>query len=60
MKIREFLKMVRQGQPIEFLEPPPGANKRAFDLKLQKAEVEKSVQYLRENCYVGLKSLDQI
>jgi sugar phosphate isomerase/epimerase len=56
--IIDFLKLVRQGRPIEFIETPPGADKKAFDLKLQKAEVEKSVKYLRENCNVGLKSAD--
>jgi sugar phosphate isomerase/epimerase len=57
--IIDFLIMVRQGHPIEFLEPSPGVRKIDFDLKLQKAELLKSFKYLRQNCNVGLKSVDQ-
>ncbi len=57
--IIDFLKLVRRGQPIEFLKPPAGLDHQDFNLKLQKAEVEKSAKYLRENCNVGLKSVGQ-
>jgi len=56
--IIDFLKMVRQGSYIKFIETPDGMNKREFDLKLQQEELKKSFAYLRKHCNVGLKSYD--
>lgn len=58
--IIDFLKLVRQGQPMELFKPPAGTNKKDFDLKVQQDELAKSFRYLRKNCNVGLKSVDKI
>ena len=54
--IADFLKMLRRGEPLEFLEPPEGMDQKTFDIEQQKSELKASLDYLRENCHVGLKS----
>ena len=55
-EIVDFLLLLRLGQPIEFLEPPAGIDKKTFDINHQQLELEASLDYLRTNCHVGLKS----
>jgi sugar phosphate isomerase/epimerase len=45
--IVDFLKLVRQGRPLPFLEPAAGQDQRAFDQRHQKSEFEKSIRTLR-------------
>jgi 3-oxoisoapionate decarboxylase len=52
----DFLKLVRQGLPMELDKPPTGMNKKEFDIQHQKKELLASIKYLRENCHVGLKN----
>ncbi len=51
----DFLKLVRQGLPMELDKPLAGMNKKEFDIQHQKKELLDSIKYLRENCRVGLK-----
>jgi len=51
-----FLKMLRRGHQLEFLEPPEGMDKKAFDIQHQQSELAASLDYLREHCHVGLKA----
>jgi len=55
-EIVDFLRLLRLGQPIEFLEPPEGVDQKTFDIEHQQAELESSLDYLRKNCHVRLKS----
>ena len=55
-EIVDFLKLLRRGQPIEFLKPPEGVDQKTFDIKHQQAELESSLEYLRTHCQVGLRS----
>ena len=48
-----FLKLLRQGRPLEFLEPPEGVSKKVFDIQHQKAELKASLDYLRKHCKAG-------
>lgn len=45
--ITAFLKLTRQGSPPTILKAPEGTDAKAFDQKLQKAELEKSIATLR-------------
>jgi hypothetical protein len=54
--IIDFLKLIRQGHPIEVDKAPTGTDKKAFDIENQKNELLKSVAYLRNECGAGLKS----
>jgi len=54
--IVDFLKLVKQGQPLEFLKPSAGRNQKDFDIELQQFELLKSLDYLRKYCNAGLKS----
>ena len=45
--ITPFLKLCRRGTPPLILTAPEGADPRAFDQQLQKAEFEKSIATLR-------------
>ena len=54
-EIVEFLRLVRNGHPLELLEPKEGEDKKSFDIKLQKQELKSSLDYLKKNCHVGLK-----
>lgn len=51
----DFLKLVRQGEPMELEKPPSGMNKKAFDIQHQQKELLTSIKYLSENCNAGLK-----
>lgn len=53
--ITGFLKLLRQGQPLEVMEPPEGVTKKAFDIEHQKSELKASLDYLRKHCNAGLK-----
>jgi 3-oxoisoapionate decarboxylase len=50
-----FMKMLREGQPIDALVPPPGMDVREFEIQSQMEELEASVKYLRANHPVGNK-----
>jgi sugar phosphate isomerase/epimerase len=45
--IIDFLKLVRRGRPLPFLEPSAGETQLAFDQRHQKSEFEKSIRTLR-------------
>jgi len=51
-----FLKMTKNGKPLEIINAPTGMNPKDFDSKLQQSELLKSLDYLRNNCNAGLKS----
>ncbi len=53
--IIDFLKMTRQGEPIEVAKAPDGMDRKAFEMRNQEDELLRSVRYLREVCCVGLK-----
>jgi sugar phosphate isomerase/epimerase len=53
--IADFLKMLRRGEPLEFLEPPPGVDQKTFDIQHQQSELRASLDYLKKHCHVGLK-----
>lgn len=55
--IADFLKMLRRGEPLEFLEPPAGTDKKSFDIAHQQSELKVSLDYLREHCHVGRNHL---
>jgi sugar phosphate isomerase/epimerase len=50
-----FLKMLRRGHELGFLEPPGGVDQKAFDIQHQQSELAASLDYLREYCHAGLK-----
>ena len=52
----DFLKLIRQGKPLEIEEPPPGTDKKTFDTRHQEDELLKSIKYLRDECGAGLKN----
>lgn len=54
--IVDFLKLLRRGHPLEFLEPPAGVDQKTFDIRHQQAELKASLDYLRTHCHVGLKT----
>lgn len=45
--IREFLALVRRGEPLSVVEPASGESKKAFEQRHQKNEFEKSIRNLR-------------
>lgn len=55
--ITDFLKMLRRGEPLEFLEPAEGTDQRTFDIQHQQAELKASLDYLREHCHTGRNHL---
>ena len=55
-EIVDFLNLLKRGQPIEFLDPPAGVDKKTFDINHQQLELEASLDYLRANCHVRLNS----
>jgi hypothetical protein len=55
-EIVDFLKLIRLGQPVKVPEPPAGADKRKFDIEQQHIVLHQSLDYLRRECGVGLKS----
>lgn len=46
----DFYNMIRDGKPMNVFSPPKGEDERTFQQNLQKAELQKSIHYLRENC----------
>ena len=47
--IMDFLGLVRNGSPLEIIDPPAGMNQKEFDIELQQSELLKSLEFLREN-----------
>lgn len=56
-QIADFLKMLRKGHPLEFLEPPEGMDQKSFDIQHQQTELKTSLDYLRMHCHVGRNHL---
>jgi len=54
-EIVDFLKRIKDGEPIEIAEPPAGADKKQFDIEQQQIMLQKSLDYLRSECGAGLK-----
>lgn len=46
----DFYRMVRAGKPIPVRTPAVGENEEVFQQELQKAELKKSIDFLREHC----------
>jgi len=46
----EFYQMIRKGEPIGIVSPPEGVDIKIFAQDLQKKELQKSIDYLRQNC----------
>ena len=57
--LEKFIKCASQGEFQGVLEPKNNdrASKKAFNIKLEQQELQKSIDYLRKNCNVGLKPL---
>lgn len=55
-EIRAFLKLARNGDPLQTIDAPIAENKQLFDIILQQSELLKSFQFLKEYCNAGLKS----
>lgn len=53
----DFLKMVRMGKEISVDQAPSGMDKKTFEIENQKGELLRSIQYLREECGLGLKNI---
>ncbi len=51
----DFLKRIKLGKPFEIAELPTGMDKKQFDIEQQKITLQKSLNYLRKECGVGLK-----
>jgi hypothetical protein len=51
----DFLKRIKLGQPVEIPESPVGMDKKKFDIEQQQIMLQKSLDYLRRECGVGLK-----
>jgi hypothetical protein len=54
--IVDFLKLLRQGHPLELLEPPDGVDQKTFDIRHQQSELKASLDYLRKHCNAGLRT----
>jgi sugar phosphate isomerase/epimerase len=54
--IAGFLRMLRKGHALEFLEPPEGVDQKEFDIQHQQSELKASLEYLRTHCDVGLRA----
>ena len=52
--IIDFLKMARQGQPVDVARAPEEMDKKAFLMKNQEEELLRSIQYMREECGAGM------
>ncbi len=53
--LADFIKLLRQGRPIPLAKPSEGEDAKEFDKRHQRAEFEKSIAYLRNDCGVGKK-----
>jgi hypothetical protein len=54
--IADFLQAIKLGRPVEIPQPIPGADPKAFEIELQKTMLHESLDYLRNEHGVGLKS----
>jgi len=54
-EIINFLKMVKQGKPMDLATSPEGMSKKDFDIQHQQKELLTSIKYLRNYCNAGLK-----
>lgn len=54
-EITPFIKLIRRGSPKDVIEPQFGYPKVKLDTRLQKLELSKSIDYLRNECGVGIK-----
>lgn len=52
----DFLKRIKQGQPLEIAELPAGMDRKKFDIEQQQLMLQKSLEYLRQECGIGLKN----
>ena len=46
----DFYQMIRKGKPIGILSPPEGVDTNTFAQNIQKKELQKSIDFLRQNC----------
>lgn len=46
----DFYRMIRKGESIDVLSPPDGMDQKTFGQNLQKEELRKSIDFLREHC----------
>ncbi len=46
----DFYNMIRSGNPIEIQSPPEGVDAKLFAQEHQKKELQKSIDFLRQNC----------
>jgi sugar phosphate isomerase/epimerase len=53
--IIDFLKMAREGAPIDVARAPEGMERKEFEKQNQMDELLKSIRFLREECGAGLK-----
>ena len=53
--IIDFLRMARQGKPIDVAKAPAGMDRKEFERQNQMEELLRSIRYLREECGAGLK-----
>jgi sugar phosphate isomerase/epimerase len=54
--IVDFLALGRRGQAIPVVKPPAGADPKVFEQEFQRAELERSIAYLRAHANIGRKS----
>ena len=52
----DFLQRIRLGKPVDIPQPPVGMDKRKFEIEQQIRMLQESLDYLRNECAVGLKS----
>ncbi len=55
-ELLDFLRLVRQGHPLEIENPPSGMTQEEFDIKLQQSELLSSLDFLRKYGNAGLKN----
>ena len=51
----KFLALAKRGRPLEKWTPPPGKDRKEAEKAYQKAELERSLAYCREELGLGLK-----
>jgi sugar phosphate isomerase/epimerase len=49
----EFLRLVKEGSPLKIELPPAGMTQREFDIELQRSELLKSLDFLRDHCNIN-------
>jgi sugar phosphate isomerase/epimerase len=55
-EIVDFLKRIKLGSPVEVATPSVGIDIKQFEIDQQVAMLHESIEYLRKECNVGLKS----